>query len=230
MQFKSAFLDKASGSYGGVTASRNRFGQYFRQRSNPVNPNSARQQEIRSIFSALASYWSEDLTQAQRDAWNLYGSSVEMINRLGDPVFLTGFNHFIRSNTAIVQADGTQVDDGPTTFSLPVVDSAMVATVSEGTQLISVAFDDTMDWLDEDGGHLAILMSQPKGVGVEFLDGPFRYAGVIDGDAVTPPTSPTTIAVPFVVTELQKGQVQARILRADGRVTAPFRDTFAVAA
>jgi hypothetical protein len=230
MQFKSAFLDKASGAYGGVVASRNRFGQYFRQRANPVNPSSSRQQLVRSTFAALAAYWSEDLTQAQRDAWNLYANSVEMVNRLGDPCYYTGFNHFIRSNSAILQGGGTQVDDGPTNFSLPVTDPTAVATVTETSQQISLAFNTGLDWVGEDGAHLLVLMSQPKGVGVEFLDGPFRYAGVIDGDATTPPTSPQTITVPFAVTELQKGQIQCRIARADGRVSTPFRDTFAVGA
>lgn len=230
MQFKSAFLDQAAGSYGGVTASHNRFGQYFRQRSIPVNPSSSRQQAVRNVFAALASYWSESLTQAQRDAWNLYGSTVEMLNRLGDPVYLTGFNHFIRSNSAILQAGGLQVNAGPTTMVLPQTDPTAVATVTETSQQISLAFDNALAWANEDGGHLVVLMSSPKAQGVEFLDGPMRYAGVIDGDAVTAPTSPAVISVPFAVAEDQNGQVQCRIARADGRLSTPFRDTFAVGA
>lgn len=230
MQFKSAFLDKASGSYGGVTASHNRFGQYFRQRSTPVNPSSSRQQTVRAQFSALAAYWSVGLTIAQRAAWNLYGATVDMINRIGDTVNLTGFNHFLRSNAAILQAGGTQVDDGPTTMSLPVTDPTIVATVTETSQQISLAFDTNLDWVGEDGAHLALLMSSPKGAGVAFIDGPFRYAGVVDGNSTTPPTSPQLLNVPFAVAELQNGQVQARIFRADGRVSTPFRHTFAVGA
>jgi hypothetical protein len=230
MQFKSAFLDKASGSYGGVTASRNRFGQYFRQRSNPVNPSSSRQQAIRAIFSALAVYWSQFLSDAQRAAWNLYGDSVEMLNRLGDTVHLTGFNHFIRSNTAIKQGGGTQVNDGPTIFTLPEVDDTAVATVTETSQQISLAFDVNLPWVDEDDAHMLVLMSSPKAAGVDFIDGPYRYAGVIDGDATTPPTSPQTISVPFAVAQGQKGEVALRIARADGRLSTPFRNTFPVGA
>lgn len=229
MLFKSSIFDKASGSLNGTVFSHNRFGMYVRQRSTPVNPSTQRQQDVRSTFTSLVADWSEVLTQAQRDAWNLYGNSVEVLNKVGDPVNLTGLNHFVRSNSVILQCGFPQVNDGPTTFSLPSVDPTLVATASEGTQLLSLAFDVLLDWLDEDDAGLAILMASPKGVGVNFLGGPMRYAGVLEGDSVTPLTSPQTMAVPFVVTEDQKTQVQARIIRADGRVSAPFWDTLQVA-
>lgn len=230
MLFKSLILNKASGSVGGGTFSRNRFGQYIRQRSTPVNPSSSRQQQVRATFAALAGYWSETLTQAHRDSWNLYGNTVEMVNAIGDTIHLTGFNHFIRSNSAILQASGAQVDAGPTNMSLPTVDETAEAEASEATQLISIAFNDAMAWCSEDAAHMTVLMASPKGVGVDFIGGPFRFAGSIDGNSVTPITSPQTIAVPFAVAEDQKSQVQLRIARADGRVTAPFRDSLAVGA
>lgn len=228
MLIKSAMLGQASGSMSSITASHNRFGMYFRNRSVPVNPSSSRQQQVRATFMALAAYWSETLTQVQRDAWNLYGNTVEMLNKLGDTIHLTGFNHFLRSNCAILQASGTQVDAGPTNMSLPTVDESAEAGASEGTQLVSIVFDDNMDWCSEDGAHMTVLMASPKGVGVEFIDGPFRFAGAFDGNSTTPITSPQTVAAPFGIAITQKSQVQLRIARADGRVTAPFRDTFSV--
>lgn len=228
MLYKSQLISQGSGSLNGIVFSHNRFGSYMRNRSIPVNPSSQRQQDVRAVFTSLAADWSEVLTQAQRDAWNLYGASVEVINKIGDPINLTGLNMFIRSNTVLLQAGLPQVNDGPTTFSLPSVDPTVVATASEGTQLLSIAFDDALDWLDEDDASMCVLMASPKGVGVNFIDGPMRFAGQLLGDAITPLTSPQTIAVPFAVTELQKSQIQARITRADGRVSSPFRDTFAV--
>lgn len=115
-------------------------------------------------------------------------------------------------------------------MSLPVIDETAAASISEGTQLVSVAFDDTLDWLDEDGAHMTILMASPQGAGVNFIDGPFRFAGSLDGDSGTPLTSPQTVAVPFAVAEAQKTVVQFRIARADGRLSAPFRDSATVAA
>ena len=230
MLFKSSIFGQASGSLAATTFSHNRFGQYVRNRTIPVNPSTLRQQDVRAVFSSLAADWSEVLDQGQRQAWNLYGETVDMLNKLGDVVHLTGLNHFIRSNSVILQLPGTQVNNGPTTMSLPSVDPTVVVTASEATQLISVSFDPALAWVGEDDAFLAILMASPKGAGVEFIGGPFRFAGSIAGDATTPPTSPVTMAVPFAVAELQKSQVQGRIVRADGRVSTPFRDTFEVAA
>lgn len=230
MKYKSSLISVASGSLNGSTFSHNRFGAYIRNRTTPVNPSSQRQQDVRAVFTSLAADWSEVLTQAQRDAWTLYGENVETINNFGDPIHLTGINMFMRSNTVLLQAGLPQVNAGPTTFSLPSIDPTVVATASEGTQLISVAFDDTLDWLDEDDASMTLLMASPKGAGVDFIGGPFRFAGQLLGDAITPLTSPQTVAVPFAIAELQKSQIQARITRADGRVSSPFRDTFEVAA
>lgn len=221
---------QASGSVGGVTASHNRFGTYLRNRSVPVNPNSSRQQVARNRFTTAAGRWSSILTQAQRDAWILYADNVDWINRIGQTVNLTGLNMYLRSVTAELAAALPIVDDGPTTFSLPDIDPAYGATISEATQLISVSFDNTEAWANEDDAALLIEMSIPQGAGRTFLSPQSRVAGAILGDSTTPPTSPTTLAVPFAVAEGQKVNVSARVIRADGRVSAPFLDTAIIAA
>jgi hypothetical protein len=218
-----------SGSIGGTTASHNRFGQYFRQRTSPVNPNTARQQAVRNFFATLMSDWSNVLTQAQRDAWNLYGSSVSWLNAVGAEVFLTGAEHYLRSNLPRVQTGDPTVNDGPTIFTLPGADPTFAPTISEASQLISVTFDNTLAWANEDDAMMAITMSQPRSPGRTFIGPPYRFAGAISGDSVTPPTSPTTIATPYAATEGQKVEVLARISRADGRLSQFFRDTVTVA-
>ena len=218
------------GSIGGKVYSRNRYGPYIRTRVKPVNPNTARQQAARLNFADCAVQWSNVLTPAQRTAWNLYASSVAVTNRLGQQIFLSGFNMYLRSNTAILQVAGTKVAPGPTIFTLPGADAQFVPTISEATQLISVAFDTTRDWVGEDDAYMYIYMSQPRSPGRTFIGGPFRFASQIDGDVTTPPTSPETIAVPFVVVENQRVIVQARIGRADGRLSDLFLGTVDVAA
>jgi len=223
-------ISEIRGSEGGSTFSRNRYGQYIRQRSVPVNPNSARQQAVRADFQSLAERWNSILTAAQRAAWDLYGASVPMLNKLGQQVYLPGFNHYLRSNISILQNGMPIQDDGPTTFSLPEADNTMAGAISEATQLISVSFDANLGWVSEDDAFMGISMSKPVIGSRNFIGGPYRLAGTIAGDNTTPPTSPQTIAVPFAVTEDQKVIVEARIGRADGRLSNPFRDTVTVAA
>lgn len=215
-------IQQASGSVGGNTFSRNRFGQYIRARAIPTNPNTSRQQQFRNLFQTLAVVWSSVLTQVQRNAWNLYGDSVAVKDSLGQDIYLTGFNHFIRSNTVILGASATRVDDGPTIFTLEESDPTIVATISEATQQISLAFDDTLPWADVDGAFMQIQMSRPANVGVQYIPPIYRISDYIPGDSGTPPTSPQTMLTPFAVAEDQKVLVRCRIGGADGRLSAPF--------
>lgn len=220
----------ASGSIGGQTASRNRFGNYMRARTTPVNPQSTRQNVMRAIVQLLSQAWSGILTQAQRDVWEVYADNIVRTGSLGVQMKLTGFNHYIRSNSPILQALDTRVDDGPAILTLPPGDPTMIGTVDEAGQQISVAFDDTLAWVGQDNGHMYLSMSQPKNTGVNFVGGPFRFAGAIDGDSTTPPTSPTVITVPFPVAENQVIVVRGRISEEDGRLSDLFRSQSSVAA
>ena len=224
------FMAVGSGSIGGQTFSHNRFGPYARTRAIPTNPNTARQQAVRNIFQTLALVWSSVLTQGKRDAWNLYGSTVVVKDKLGQDVHWTGFNHFIRSNSVLLGVPLARVDDGPTTMTLGPTDPTIVATISEATQQISLVFDDTLEWCDENDAAFQIQMSSPVGSGRAYLPPIFRVAGFMEGASVTPPTSPQLFSTPFAVTEGQLVLVQCRIVRADARLSPPFQATSAIVA
>jgi len=219
-----------TGSISGNTHARNRSGNYTRARTKPINPATLRQTKMRSALAALTARWSQTLTAAQRTAWNLYASSVAMKNRLGESIYLTGFNHYIRTNSLILQSGLTLVDAGPTTFELPAKDPAFAIAASEAAQELSCTFDDTLAWLDEDNAHLIVFQGRPQNAQRNYFDGPFRLIGTVDGDSVTAPTTPAAIAAAFVFTEAQRQWAYARILRADGRLSEAFRaDCFCAA-
>lgn len=214
-----------SGKIGGVVFSHNRYGAYMRNLTTPVNPNTNRQSNARARVSLLASRWNEVLTTAQRTAWNDYASQVTVKNKVGDDVYTTGFNHYIRSNSAILACGGTIVDAAPVTLLLPETDPTFAIAGSEATQLLTITFDDTADMYDEDGAYLSIQLGLPKNTEVNYFGGPWRWAAAIEGDSVTPPSTGATIAVPFAIAEDQKLFCQARIIRADGRVSNFFRSS-----
>lgn len=230
MKFLETFAKSMSGSIGGITASHNRFGSYLRGRTIGVNPNSDRQQLVRSIFAALSHDWSNLLTPANRAAWNLYASNVAFKDALGQDIYLTGYNHFIRTNTVALLAAVPQVNGGPTIFTLADQDPAMTPTVDEAQQEISVVFDDTMAWLDEDGACMQISMSRPANVGIIYIPPVSRVAGYILGNGTTPPTTPATMDVPFPVAETNRVIVTGRILMADGRLSGEFQKSTDVTA
>lgn len=219
MLFRETVTAGASGSMGGVTASHNRFGRYLRQRIIPTNPNTDAQAAVRANFQQLAALWQTTLTDAQREAWSLYGSNVPVINRIGDPINLTGLNHYIRSNSPRLQAGLPRVDDAPTEFNLGDYTAITFGALETGNFLL-VNFTDTDDWVSEDDAAMLVYGSRVQAVTINFFRGPYRFADSIDGDSTTPPTSPASVSSAFALTMGLKVFGRVQVTRADGRLSA----------
>jgi len=216
-------VGQASGSLRSSTYSHNRYGAYVRNRAIPTNPQSARQSTVRTLMQSLTALWGSTLTSAQRAQWTTYGANVAVINRLGETIYLTGLNHYVRSNLPRLVAGLARVDAGPALFSLPETDETVAFGYTADDQLVTVAFDDTMDWADEDDAAMLIYTGIPVNPTINFFNGPFRFADAIEGDSATPPTTATEIASPFVFQEAQLVYSRARITLADGRLSNFFR-------
>ncbi len=227
----------ASGSIAGNTHARNRFGNYIRARTKPVNPNSATkstlaytlaydesgsQSQIRAAMAALSDKWAHTLDDDQRTAWNLYASSVAMKNRLGEVVYLTGYNHYMRSNVIRMAWYGKSFDDGPTVFELPEKDPTITVVPVQHDFNVRITFDDTLPWCKETGAALQIFQGKPQNPQRNFFGGP--YLGMKDKAGVddTGISSPESFGWLIACTEGQKVWVKFRIRRADGRISEPF--------
>lgn len=219
-----------AGSIAGTVFARNRYGNYARARTKPTNPNTARQQVVRAALAFLTDAWSLTLTAVQRAAWDLYASNVIMTNRLGETTHLSGYNHFIRSNVQRRMLGQTVIVAGPVVFELPAQDPTFTVTGSEATQQISSAFDNTMDWSVENGSYLYIYQGSPQNPQRNFFGGPWRQMGWVTGIDPGGAATPDVSAVHFAIAELQHQWVYARISRADGRLSEPFRDDSFIAA
>jgi len=216
-------ITEMRGSMAGNVYSRNKSGAYIRARTTPTNPNTAAQQAVRAAMSALTVRWAQTLTAAQRTAWNLYAASVAMTNKLGETMYLSGFNHYIRSNSILARAGLTLVDAGPTIFELPDTDPAFAITASEAAQEIAVVFDDTMAWANLDGAFMHIFQGSPQNAQINYFNGPWLYADSLVGVTVAGLASPQDVTAVTAFAELQKLWIYGRIQMADGRLSAPFR-------
>lgn len=223
MKFKSSLLAQASGSVGGSTYSHNKGGMYIRNRSIPTNPNTTYQQAIRSIVGQLTDLWLTTLTAAQRAAWDAYAAAVPILDSLGESRAVTGLNMYVRSNTPRLQAALPRVDDGPTIQNLGDYTAPAIASVAAAADTADVSFTNTDDWANEDDAALLAYFSRPKSASINFFKGPYRYADKVDGDSVTPPTSPATIALPFPVEVGHRVFGRLQVSRADGRLSQPTR-------
>lgn len=103
-----------SGSIGGQTYSHNKGGPYVRRRSIPTNPNSERQQAVRTILGILSAAWTNTLTAAQRATWSVYAEANTVQNALGQAIKLTGLAWYLRCGARLLDAGGTAPTDAPT--------------------------------------------------------------------------------------------------------------------
>lgn len=219
-----------SGKQGGIVWSHNRGGPYVRNRAIPTNPNTARQVAVRNAVRSLTIAWNNTLTQAQRDAWNVYAANVSWVNRLGESTSLTGLNHYIRSNTPLIVSSFTRVDAAPVLFTLATAELALTCTASEATQQASLGFDNTAPWATEDEAFQFVYGGLPQNGGRTFFKGPYRLIGPIEGDSLGAPATPAVINWPFPFAEGQRLWLRTRIARADGRLSEFAEVNFLAAA
>jgi len=222
-------IAQMSGSIAGTTFARNRYGAYARNRTIPINPSTPAQNKIRGTAANLKAAWINDLTANERAAWDEYAANVSMVNRLGESVNLSGYNHFCRTNAALLYQDLAVIEAAPKEFSVGEQDPTLAVAGTADDQKIQVTFDDALAWANEVGGYMLLQMGKPQNPTVNFFKGPWKTIGKISGAAVAP-TSPVELSGAFVISAGQRIFVQARIIRKDGRLSAPFRAYGACAA
>lgn len=202
-----------SGSTGAHTYSRNRAGAYTRRRTKPVNPNSPRQQFARAQFGSAINYWTDTLTPLQRAAWNTYAAGVPWLNKIGQPMFLTGQNAFVRFFTwyAFWMNAAPASLDPPSSFDLgiiaPDIATPCVATYDTSANTIAVALNAPLfnnPW-QVDGAKVSCSASQPSNASRAFR--PNRFASVIIAEVPEAPTGTISFAATASPWVYQSGQI-----------------------
>lgn len=207
MKINPAFTGAMSGSAGGTTASRNRYGQYLRRRSAPVNPRTDRQQVQRGYFAAAANTWAE-LTPDQRKAWNTYAANTPRLDSLGNTVMLTGQVAFIGASTLAQRANTAGATpqlsalNAPTIFNQgnPVTHANPILMTSTP----SVSYNIAGDISPSAGGASAdgivlIFQGRPQNDSRTFYKGPYQFVGVSSTIAATDPgfAAPSILTLPY---------------------------------
>ena len=208
-----------SGSIAGDVHARNRFGNYVRPRTKPVNPHSSRQESARATVSFLAEYWHSELSSAQRALWENYASAVSMQNRLGETVFLTGFNHFIRTNCGQLVMGEAVIPAAPSILSLSEKDPDLVVS-EEDIASQTITFTCNVDgWAANGDPKFGILLYQgiPQLASRNFFAGPWRFMDFIDATEGAAGTGTVAAAFPFALG--QKVFFQARVMTDSGRLS-----------
>lgn len=186
-----------SGKLGGLVMARNMGGLYLKAFASPTNPNTALQQEVRSIWSVLANAWWDVLTVIQRDAWDDLALANPQINKLGQTITISGMNMYVMFNQQRLVADKAREDGAPISFLKSAADTAFTLDDADsGGQTIEGLFNDGADWTVLDEGALLLFLGKPVSPGRSRFHGPWRTLGVIDGNSITAPTSPFDFGTP----------------------------------
>lgn len=128
-----------SGSARGDTASRNRFGQYLRNRASPVQPRTPAQLNQRARMATNAAGW-RALTDAQRAGWSSLGATISRTDALGQTYTLNGFMAYVSVNNNKLQAGDSLVSDAPTIVTPP---NLLTATLTLTSAAMSLAYTAT---------------------------------------------------------------------------------------
>lgn len=150
-----------SGSYQGITSSRNRFGQYVRTRAIPVNPSSAYQAAVRGRLATNSAAW-RALTDEQRTGWEALGSGMVRTDALGQSYNLNGFGAYCSVNNNLSAAGAATVSDAPA-LVVPSAPESISLTAAAG--VLTLGFSPTPVPADQ---QLFVYLSPQRSAGVAF--------------------------------------------------------------
>lgn len=204
------------GSIGGTVFARNRGGAYARNRTTPLNPQSAAQVAVRAALGVLSNNWTTVLTQAQRDAWDAWAGQVPVPNAFGEDRFLSGINAYVAGNSLLSQAGAALVTDAPTVFAKG---PTVVGTYAPNAALDQYVFVDINGFVPDAAGiHCNTYVSAPQNQGINFFKGPFRFAGSLLATTAGAEFPAAAVDLPFPVAAGQPLFFRTRVVTPDGRV------------
>lgn len=170
--------DPRSGSYQGMTASRNRFGQYMRTRASPVQPRTTAQLNQRARMTTNAAAW-RALTDAQRAGWLSLGLSLTRTDALGSTYTMNGFMAYCSVNNNKLDAGDAAVSDAPT-----IVTPADIATAT--VTLTGIAFSVAYTATPLPAATRLFIWVSPQRSAGRFFNGDYRLLTVTAAAAASP--------------------------------------------
>jgi hypothetical protein len=178
--------DPRSGSYQGITSSRNRYGQYVRTRAVPVQPRTVRQGQVRGGFGIFATQW-RGLTYAARGEWSNMAQNYSYTDSLGQGYTMTGFQFYVSVNSLALLATTNPFGVVPPTHlaSFVMDPSAYRVIATAAPVAMTLEFEPTPLTLDRD---ILVQSTGPVSPGITSPPGPhyWRHITSVAGPAPSP--------------------------------------------
>jgi hypothetical protein len=170
MKFRSTMFAELRGSMAGLTAARNKGGNYLRARATPTNPDSFAQQQVRQAFAYAVAEWN-GLTTAERQAWEAYAQQTPITDSLGTEIRHSGRSWYIAQAAFRERIGETAVAAAPITPGLIALGepTGLSLSVADG---VNAAFP---NWTGVAGDSI-VQIGPPVANGVTYFKGPYTFA------------------------------------------------------
>ena len=167
----SALVSDMRNKLNGSVLSKNRAGNYIRNKVTPVNPQTAAQQANRQQLGSMSSAWN-GLTESQRQSWRGAVASFPYTDIFGDRKELDGKSLMIKLNLNLLNAGQAQIQTAPASVAIP--ELAITSAAAEvGGILQMVVTPATIPA----GFSLLVYATPPVNAGVYFVKNKYRLLG-----------------------------------------------------
>ena len=167
----SALVSDMRNKLNGSVLSKNRAGNYIRNKTTPVNPQTASQQANRQQLGSLSSSWN-GLTESQRASWRSAVASFPYTDIFGDRKELDGKSLMIKLNLNLLNAGQAQITSAPASVAIPeLAITSGAATVADGVSLVITPA------VIPAGYSLLVYATPPVNGGVYFVKNRYRLLG-----------------------------------------------------
>lgn len=171
----SALLESMRNKLNGSVASRNRYGNYWRNKTTPINRQTSYQVAVRAQFAANSSAW-RSLTPAEREAWRAAAPDFPFTDVFGDQLFLSGNSLYLKLNQNLQNMGASTIDNPPQPVTVENPDFTDL-TASTSAVAVTVAAPTSAN------GVLMVYAAANVSPGKSFVKNLYKYIGTITGGA-----------------------------------------------
>lgn len=173
----SALVSDMRNKLNGSVLSKNRAGNYIRNKTTPVNPQTASQQANRQLLGSFSSMWG-GLTEGQRASWRGAVASFPYTDIFGDRKELDGKSLMIKLNMNLANAGQPPIQTAPSSVAVPVLAITANDALDDGTVSFSINSATVPA-----GFSLLVYATPLVGGGVYFVKNKYRLLGAFTAAA-----------------------------------------------
>lgn len=207
MKFKPTIGTDLTGKLGGIVASHNTYGAYFRRLAKPVNPKTIGQRAQRSAFGAITQAW-RGLSTAVQALWIAAAPSLPKVAKNGSKNTLTGQGLFMSVNTLPSRCGAPLITTPPSSATAAGLTTPAITVNATGAVSITYGAD---EW-NVDGGCVIASISAPVTNGRNYVG---EYHTLLP--SLFPDTAPVVAPAAFTIPAGSKVQLQFTAETPDGR-------------